>query len=188
MKYDCHDLEPLLEAYLDRELPGEAAVAVTEHLGRCPACSREVESERLLRESLSTLPQFALSATVSQRLVAATDHPAVEPVRGERLRPIERARGWIWRWGFAPVVVAALALLLLNVSERDRQTSGLDSPYSREEILTARQKARYCLALTLRIVNQSEKEAVTEVLGRQLPRTIYETIQRVVTTPEGGRG
>ena len=64
---NCHDIERLLDAYLDGELEAVDQTAVRDHLASCDSCSRRLAE----RESLSRLVRQAPYYPASDRLRAS---------------------------------------------------------------------------------------------------------------------
>jgi anti-sigma factor RsiW len=48
----CHEVEPLLTAYIDREVDGRDRAAIAAHLDGCPACRRRASAEHSARTLL----------------------------------------------------------------------------------------------------------------------------------------
>ena len=53
---NCQIAQSNLSAYLDRELPGDAMIAVRNHLDLCPDCSCELEAIRQIKTGLGAMP------------------------------------------------------------------------------------------------------------------------------------
>jgi len=94
---ECRDLERLIDAYLDRELPAETAGEVDSHLSSCPKCRREHGAlvAMLRPPGPATVPR-----DLGDQIVAAIDERAAPRTPWRRLRAV--------RWGAA--VAASLAL------------------------------------------------------------------------------
>jgi anti-sigma factor RsiW len=67
---NCQIAQNNLSAYLDRELPGDAMIAVRRHVEQCDECQRELESIRRVKASLSALPVMEPSAQFAQRMTS----------------------------------------------------------------------------------------------------------------------
>jgi len=57
MIYKCKEIESLLSAYLENELPPEVTADITQHLGACPHCHELKENVEELLLSLSDLQE-----------------------------------------------------------------------------------------------------------------------------------
>ena len=53
---------------------------------------------------------------------------------------------------------------------------------------TARRDAAWTLVLAARILERTEKNALSDVFGQRLPRAVAESLRSGPSTPEGGRG
>lgn len=197
MNVSCEDWTDRLERYLDGDLPPADTARLKGHLRTCPACRLAVEHERLLRRSLAGLPELTLSAERARQMAAT---PGVEPAGAHRPGPAatlshswrrlreQRRRRPAIALGAAACVVALVAAVLWW-----RPTGpGPDQrpAYSPTEIRLARQQATWSLATAARIVYRAEQTTLTDVLGKQLPRTIRDSLGKVVpfVDPEGGQG
>lgn len=49
----CHDVRPLLMAYLDSELDATTTVLLSEHLSACPPCRQRLHAEQTLEQGLA---------------------------------------------------------------------------------------------------------------------------------------
>src|SRR5690242_20456919 len=59
MNVDCRDAQPLLDAYLDRELETSLSASIGEHVGVCANCSAIVQRSRALGAAARELRQTA---------------------------------------------------------------------------------------------------------------------------------
>jgi anti-sigma factor RsiW len=108
----CGDVETLLDAFLDSELPPPMLVAVARHAAGCTPCDQTIRSLTTLRETLAdTVRRDAETVDLSglwSRIDAAID------TTQRRRRWTERMRGApMWAAGLA--MAAGLALVALNV-------------------------------------------------------------------------
>jgi anti-sigma factor RsiW len=113
----CGDVETLLDAFLDSELPPPMLVAVARHAAGCAPCDQIIRSLTTLRETVAeTVRRDAETVDLSglwSRIDAAIDSTQ------RRRRWTERMRGApMWAAGLA--MAAALALVVLNVRETPR--------------------------------------------------------------------
>lgn len=112
----CADVEPLLDPFVDAELPTTALLAVARHAGLCRACDAAIRQRTALRE--------ALVAAIDERLAGfAMDRvwPGVARLlERERARRRVPARRWygVAAWS-APLALAAGLLLAVGL-RRDR--------------------------------------------------------------------
>jgi len=102
----CGDVEHLLDAFADGELPGTELIAVARHAGSCPACERTVRELSTLRESVAA----AVDADA-----AALDLSSVWPAVAAAATRVDARRAWVRRLRAAPVWGAAAALAAATV-------------------------------------------------------------------------
>jgi anti-sigma-K factor RskA len=198
-RHDDHD--ELLEQYLDGDLALAATADFERHLEDCPACRAEVEREGLLRHAFARLPELSCPPGVAERIeraLAAAGPRAPRPWWSRLLAP-----GWRWRTiPAAAAAVAAVVALVLLVPRADgptapagiaaAPTSGVEAAtgreYTDEEIRTAREQARWCLAFTAHLVTDTETETVADVFREKLPRSIRNSLRRAAQVAEGDEG
>lgn len=54
---NCHRMKSLLSAYIDREMTGEEAYLMREHISLCESCALEYEELRRVKQILAELPE-----------------------------------------------------------------------------------------------------------------------------------
>jgi anti-sigma factor RsiW len=122
----CHDVERLLDAYVDGELGASESASLQEHLGSCPGCAGRLAD----REALSRLVRRAPYYTAPQHLRAVTP-------RGPQrvwLRPSLLA------WAATVALVASLgSLVYLRGSRPHAATS--TAPLIAEDVVSGHVRA-----------------------------------------------
>ena len=88
----------------------------------------------------------------------------------------------------AVLVLAAASLAVALLVPALRPVSGPDHAWTEEEIATARQEVMFTLALTARVIDRTQKDAVVDVFADKLPRAIKESFKLVKPTISGGNG
>jgi predicted anti-sigma-YlaC factor YlaD len=77
----CEDIQPVLFAYMSRELGDTQSVLVREHIRRCPVCSAEAaeieETLALLNDSAGISADSRLSDDRRKRILLAVFHPVI---------------------------------------------------------------------------------------------------------------
>lgn len=68
---NCQIAQSNLSAYLDRELPGDAMIAVRKHLEACAECHNELESLRDIKAGLGAMPLVGPREGFTQDLMVA---------------------------------------------------------------------------------------------------------------------
>jgi anti-sigma factor RsiW len=102
----CEYVERDLDAYLDRELDTESAMAVRDHLSRCAVCRRQVAEREALSRLVRTAPYYSAPDRLRTRVLAQTT----------RSKSVRRALAW----AAAAVVVVSVggAMSLLRPASR----------------------------------------------------------------------
>ena len=112
----CSQVQPLLFAYLSRELGDKQSEFIQNHLRHCAACSREAADIQrtvdILRADKSVVPPLKVSKGVRDRLERALLHPFLEWVYVHR-----RLVSWC-----AALFLITIALLLAILCSRYQET------------------------------------------------------------------
>ena len=116
----CEDLQELLSAYVDDELPSQLRQTCDGHLGSCPVCRAELVSTRLLTRGLAALPRpappAALASSISHRLQTERAVLAQPGLSRRESMPLSQARVFCWLAPRAmPFGVGAFASTVLFV-------------------------------------------------------------------------
>ena len=108
----CHDVDEIMTAYVDGEVPADEAAEVDAHLALCPPCQARASSEGVARQVLqvtaATLVERAPPG-LRARCIAAT--PGANPpdrAGGIAGIPRQRLSGWV------PLSMAATVLLAVG--------------------------------------------------------------------------
>jgi hypothetical protein len=103
---NCQEVQNLLSAYVDEELPLDSRSQVSKHLKTCSACADEVASFQSLSQSTAELSHPELPASIWQNVEAQLDSETAVNLK----QPETPARTVVFRWG------AIAALLLVAVT------------------------------------------------------------------------
>jgi hypothetical protein len=119
---------------------------------------------------LADLPLMSCPPDLARRLL---DIPQRHP----------RRHGGRWRtWAASLAAAAALAVVLLA-------TRPDPSPdYSAAELAEAREQTISSLSTVMSVIEKTQREAVSEVLGRQVPQTLGASVRKALQLSEGGQG
>lgn len=110
----CGDVETLLDAFLDSELPPPMLVSVARHAATCGPCDQAIRSLTTLRETLAETVRRDAETVDLSGLWSRIDE-AIDSTQRRR-RWTERMRGApVWAAGIA--MAAALALVVMNVQQ-----------------------------------------------------------------------
>ena len=184
MNAPCREIRSLLDPFLDGDLRGKEKSRVRKHLKECPSCRSEVTKEREVVEMLTTLPEIRCPEKVVRRIEEATLDQEKKDSLLNRMKFFAESV----HWRTVTVGVAAAAIVFLFVvhpySDRDQP---FQSPYSQEEVLKARNQAKWSLAHIAKMMNKTEREVVENVLLKKLPQTVRKSIRNAVPLFQGGQ-
>jgi anti-sigma factor RsiW len=109
---DCRKAYALINEYLDGTLsPGDAA-AFDRHVGRCPACAREMEAYRSLGALLGDLDREEAPSGLAEPVIQFLKSTGrIREARVGREVAWARAFEWLHRKATVPVVAAAVVLI-----------------------------------------------------------------------------
>jgi hypothetical protein len=124
-----------------------------------------------LREALGELPVVKCPPAVAQRIATAI---ASEKPR----RPA--VRWWVWATPLAAAATLAAVLIATRPTPAPR--------YTPAEVAMARVQAIESLSTAMTMIQKTQREAVSEVLGRQVPNTLRTSVQKALQMSEGGQG
>jgi anti-sigma factor RsiW len=180
----CRNIEIELAAYAGGELGSAERKRVRSHLDGCAECRAELAREMNLRETLGALPTANVPADLDDRIRAAIQ-PAGNGIPSRRYRHRLAAA--------LTVAAAGLALALILPALRPAAVPepiavGPRRTWTHEEITAAREEVMFSLALTARVLDRTQKDAVIEVFANQLPHLVNRSLKFVKPTTSGGNG
>jgi hypothetical protein len=127
---NCHEIEPLLQDYIDETLADAQRRSIEDHLGRCPVCRDEVHRLGLLLDEVKRMPREMrpgrdLWPDIEARITAAGAPVAPGAVKQSgahngvyapqtvaipEARRTRRLLRWRWYGGYAAAAVLLIAL------------------------------------------------------------------------------
>ncbi len=115
---NCHDCEPLIEAYFDGELDESTSLGVRRHLSECATCSvrlGELDTEAEVYSSFKSEPAVTsdLWAGVSARLGEGTPVPQLQPLEASPWLERLFTRPRVSIWAVAVLLIAAIGLTVV---------------------------------------------------------------------------
>ena len=122
----CRNIHLLIQAYLDGEASAGERGRVEHHVAGCPACARELESSRQLRQMLSGSEERAVSDSFERRLMArvqARERASGPAAWWERFRLRSEWRLRIPALVTAGSLAAALVAAFVTVRVQDVRTA-----------------------------------------------------------------
>jgi anti-sigma factor RsiW len=160
---NCQNVELLLMEYVSGELDVVTCAVIGEHLAQCESCSRELDREKTLAETLGGLPVVKKTA------------PDVFVLPAQR-------RQW---WSAAGVSLATAAVLLvIFISGKTGFETKSPEPGQRE-LAAATEDVRWTLSLANKIIRQNEKETLEDLFGTKLLTAISGSLF-LSSEPENG--
>lgn len=177
MNAPCEDFRMLFEPFLDGGLSKRERIRVKKHLKACPACRSELDREREVVDLLSALPEAKCPENVVRKIEEETFG------REKKKSYIKR---WVFggqrfRWGTLSVGVAVVAVIILLVVQPLGDRSQPDRvQYSQEEVQKAKDEAKWSLAYLAKVVGETERNVVEDVLLKDVPSTLRKSIRKTI--------
>lgn len=146
---NCHETEMMLMEYVAGTLDKPTQENMTRHLETCSSCSEELEREKVLGETLGSLP------------LCSTD---------ERVGFIYPAQPNKWWLPVSGGLVAAAVLLAVLITGNPIITPRVEP--SDQELAAATEDIKWTLNLANSLIQKGEKAAMVDLLGTKLPSVI----------------
>jgi hypothetical protein len=148
-----------------------------------PAGSNEMSEEglRIARE-IQMLPTMKCPRGVTEEILRLTVKQK-EP--GKSNSPTAWMTSWQFRTAVAGVAIAILSVIISHPAKQttppaaSRQISEADAERAREQL-------KWSLAYTSQLLNKTEKEAISEAVINELPKTLRNTLKKTVPLFKGG--
>jgi anti-sigma factor RsiW len=172
---DCRLFESDLGAYASGELEAAATDRIRAHLECCAPCRDELARENNLRQTLMGLSPVTAPKILESRVQAA--------IHAQR-----ETRAQAWKPGrlTAAIILAAATLTVALLVPGLRTTPS--QQWTEQEIASGRQDVMYTLALTAKIIDRTQKDAVIDVFVDKLPRAINDSFKMAKPNNSGGNG
>jgi len=189
MHAECEKMRERMDLLHEGELGQREKEQLDRHLEVCESCRILLAEERSLIQGLRNLKTW----------------PCPDPVVKSVLRMIQPARktgfsripGMLARfparkpaYAFAAVLAAALIFYWLLPGGGLRDTvpvAIVEKVYDTQEIEKSRAQAEWSLMYVSKKLNQAQEQAVKDVVIRDLPKTLQNTIKKTVPFFKGGR-
>ena len=183
MNVPCHNIRELLDDFLDGDLSRSEKSKIKRHLKGCPECRSELMRQRKTENYLKRLPLIHCPDSVIKQIERLTFG------NGEGHRKYRRfslSLSPTWRWVPVGLAATAVIILLIFYPSLERDDPGSVS-YSQEEVMEAKNKAKWSLAYIAKTVNRTEREVVENVLLKDVPKTLRKSIRKAVPILQGGQ-
>jgi hypothetical protein len=179
----CREINAMIEKLLNHEMNRKERRLFQKHIRQCPNCQAELEKWKKVEDTFSDLPELKCPDEVLQSIYANTCGLKQKAKRGIQFQMLPKHVGWKW----AGVGVAVGLIILLTVVYPILNKNKIkEIPYSQEEILKAREQAKWSLAYVSQVLQKSEKEAIDEALMIELPQTVRKVVKNTVPILKGG--
>lgn len=184
MNTPCDEIQLLFDRYLSKDLEKKERAKIKKHLRECIDCRKALSIEKEIVQSMIRLPELKCSRKLLRKIQSHT-------IYSQKKESIFEQFGFfIVFWhrrvitvGFA---VAVITLLVLRYPALQEEQS--DSvTYTQEEILAAREQARWSLAYVANTIDESEKKTVEDVFIDRLPKIVRDCIRNTVPLFKGGQ-
>jgi anti-sigma factor RsiW len=114
----CEQAQPLLSAYVDRELDITKSLETEDHLRECPRCSAALQQHEALRSGLNAASLAFVAPTGLERRVRKALRREAQPKVLLTIAP--------WRWAAVPMAATLAAALTWSVAIHRGGTTGED--------------------------------------------------------------
>jgi len=184
MNAPCHEIRELFDLFLDGGLLRKEKARLKAHFRECSACRALLEEEREVINMFADLPELPCSETVVQRIEELT---VGHKEKGSLFEKILLQRD-PFHWRLVSVSLAASAIIILFVLHPllDRKEP-VQVQYTQEEVVKARDQAKWSLAYMVNMMSKTEREVVENVLFKDLPKTVRKSIKNAVPLFRGGQ-
>ncbi len=184
MNMQCDEIQSLFERFLNKRIKREEKAHLKKHLEKCDDCRKALRMEEEIRKGLSHLPEIQCSEELIRRIQSRTWGIQEKESLAEKMRFFFQFR----YWKIATVGVAVVVVAFLVIRNQEDLTNQVDfGSYTQEEILQAREEARWTLAYVDNKIDESEKKAVEDVFIDRLPKIVRDCIRNTVPLFKGGQ-
>jgi anti-sigma factor RsiW len=134
----CHDIDALLDEYLDGMLPPAERSLVDAHLADCPACRSQAEALRALLAEARALPNSVMPARDLWTGIAERLGPSPEGTAGRGASAPQSRIGLGW-WGRLAAAIGFILLgaALATIWQRQSAPSGFAAAQARYHAASA---------------------------------------------------
>ena len=185
MTAQCDKIQSMIDAFIDGELTKQDQIFVREHLKRCTECRLLVEELVDVGDRLASLPRVKCSEPIEKKIqsyVIDTED------RTEKPRPIRSFLESLHGRTVAVGLAVAVILVFLIIGPFFRGDESIPRTFTPEEIVKAREEAELGLSYLGSKINHTERSILEQVLLKDLPKTVRNSIRKTVPLFRGGQG
>ena len=180
---ECREIRILIEKGLNREMSRKERRDLRRHICRCPDCLREFEKWQKVEKVLSDLPKPKCPNAVMETILSNTIGSKPKKIRRIRYRFVPGHAGW--KWAGAGIALALILLFTIIHPVLDHKKVE-EVTYSQDEVLKARQQAKWSLTYVAQMLQKSERNAIDNAIVVQLPKTVRKVVKNAVPILKGG--
>jgi len=184
MNAQCDQIRSRFDLFLTKDIGKKEKSKIKRHLKQCAGCRNALLIEKEMTRSLIHLPELQCSKELLRRIQVNTWNSQAKESFFDELKLFFQYRRW--RIVSAGVAVAVVVFLILRNPSIHEEPFGAGS-YTQEEILEARDQAKWSLAYVSNMINKNEKRAVEDVFIDRLPKIVRDCIRNTVPLFRGGQ-
>ncbi len=183
MNAPCDQIRSRFDLFLTKDIGKKEKSEVKRHLKRCADCRKAFWIEKEMVKNFVHLPELTCSDKLLQKIKAETWGSQGKKSFFDELHLFFQYRHWrIISAGVAVGVVIFLVLRNPSIHEEPINSAS----YTQEEILEARDQARWSLTYVSSTIHKNEKRAVEDLLIDRLPKIVRDCIRNTVPLFRGG--
>jgi hypothetical protein len=179
----CNEIQILIEKFLNHDITRQERQNFRKHIRNCPDCRTEFGRWQKIEKELSGFPQQKCPDEVLDKIYSNTIGLKQKSVHRIRFRIFASHTGW--KWAGAAVALGLILLLTIIHPIGDRNKIE-EISYSQEEVLKAREQAKWSLAYVAQMIQKSDKTAIDNALMIELPQTVRKAVKNTVPILKGG--
>jgi hypothetical protein len=119
---DCDDINELLSAFADGELPEDQSREIEAHLERCDDCREALQEVRALKEEVAQLSSMSAPEGFKASVMQAIDEKGGKALAGMKPRPLSRSLVMSLA---ASVAIVAISAFLIFISQQQSEAPDL---------------------------------------------------------------
>ena len=147
----------------------------------------EFEDDQQLKKLFQALPKHKCPSNVTKAIAEKTYLKKIPESEGYlvRLGHILFGKPPV-RWASAAIAIGMILLILVRIDIPSEPVQVVQTEYSQEELKKLEAQARLSLAYVGQVMNKSKNNTIREVVLKQLPETIRESINTALPILKGG--
>jgi len=182
---NCHDIENIIEPYVDGDLEPGIRQQVEEHIARCQDCEAKLTLAVRIHDGLGALPKVTCPDSVVQTVSARIERERKGWLGG--IKPAWRIFRRRYAVGFA-VGVAIIAVTIMTANRYSPSRWFHDEPpqYTQQEIALARQNILLAFGYVHYATNRTQQVIEEDILPRRVVRPFQKSLDHLHLNREKG--